>query len=206
MKNCTTASCCIVCGISRTADEDLRGAGRRGRGAPAASRSNAAMSSGGYSRRGHGPEHGEQERRPRRPGTSTSPSAGCRWRCVPSDAERAEHAAAAASASVAPSPMKKLCITKPAVRCSSDSLSATNARNGSIVMLIDASRIQSRPAAIQSVEDVGMKNSARLDRIAPDEEVRAPAPQPAPGAVAQRPTIGCTSSPVSGAASQSSGI
>jgi hypothetical protein len=63
--------------------------------------------------------------------------------------------------------MNNDCMTKPVVRCDTGSLSATNARNGSIEMLIDASRIHSRPAAIHSVEEVGMKNSAVDARIAP---------------------------------------
>ncbi len=72
-----------------------------------------------------------------------------------------------ALASVWPTPMKKLCMTKPVVRCSTGSLSATKARNGSIVMLIEASRIQSSPAAIHTVDESGMKKSATLARIAP---------------------------------------
>ena len=51
-------------------------------------------------------------------------------------------------AMTAPRPMKKLCIAKPMPRCSSGSLSATKARNGSIEMLIEASSTQSRPAAM----------------------------------------------------------
>src|SRR5262249_34853824 len=70
-------------------------------------------------------------------------------------------------ARLAPTPMKNDCITKPAVRCDASSLSATNARNGSIEMLIDASRIQRRVAAIQSAVDVGMMKSAIEARIAP---------------------------------------
>jgi hypothetical protein len=64
-------------------------------------------------------------------------------------------------------PMKSDCITKPAVRCVTSSLSATKARNGSIETLIDASSTQSSPAAIQSVPEVGMKNRAIEARIAP---------------------------------------
>ena len=89
-------------------------------------------------------------------------------------------------AKVAPSPMKKLCITKPVVRCRSFSLSATNARNGSMLTLMLASSIHSRPAAIQSDDDVGMMNSAMLEQMAPDQEVGPPPPQPAPRAVAER--------------------
>jgi len=60
-----------------------------------------------------------------------------------------------------------LCITNPAVRWDTASLSATNARNGSIEMLMDASRIQSSVAAIHSALDVGMTNSAIDARMAP---------------------------------------
>ena len=71
-------------------------------------------------------------------------------------------------ANVAPTPMKKLCITKPVVRCSSFSLSATNARNGSMLTLMLASRIHSSPAAIHSVPTTsGMTKSAVLASSAP---------------------------------------
>src|SRR5262245_30320170 len=70
-----------------------------------------------------------------------------------------------ADAITAPSPMKRLCIAKPRVRCSDGSRSATKARNGSIEMLIDASRIQSRPAAIQSALEFGIAISASELRI-----------------------------------------
>jgi hypothetical protein len=72
-----------------------------------------------------------------------------------------------ALAMLAPTPMKNDCITKPAVRCWTLSLSATKARNGSIEMLMEASRIQSRLAAIHSEVEVGMKKSATEARIAP---------------------------------------
>ena len=72
-----------------------------------------------------------------------------------------------AFASVWQMPIKKLCMTNPSVRCSSGSLSATNARNGSIVMLMLASSIQSRPAAIQTADELGMKKRAVLARSAP---------------------------------------
>ena len=46
-------------------------------------------------------------------------------------------------------------------------MSATKARNGSIEMLIEASSIQSRPAAIHSALDVGIRKSAIEARMAP---------------------------------------
>ena len=72
-----------------------------------------------------------------------------------------------ALAKLAPTPMKNDCITKPAVRWLTSSLSATKARNGSMEMLIDASRIQSSVAAIQRLLDVGMKKSATEASTAP---------------------------------------
>ena len=72
-----------------------------------------------------------------------------------------------ALARLAPTPMKNDCITKPAVRWLGLSLSATKARKGSIEMLMEASRIQSRLAAIHSVLDVGMTKSAIEARTAP---------------------------------------
>ncbi len=63
--------------------------------------------------------------------------------------------------------MKNDCITNPAVRWDTSSLSATKARNGSIEMLIEASSIQRRPAAIHSALDVGIRKSAIEARMAP---------------------------------------
>ncbi len=70
-------------------------------------------------------------------------------------------------ARTAPVPMRKLCIAKPVVRCSEGRLSPTNARNGSIEMLIDASMIHSIPAATQSVGELGIRSSASEARMAP---------------------------------------
>src|ERR1041384_3776139 len=56
--------------------------------------------------------------------------------------------------------MKKLCITNPTVRWLTLSLSATNALKGSMLMLILASRIHRRLAAIQSAVESGMKKRA----------------------------------------------
>jgi hypothetical protein len=64
-------------------------------------------------------------------------------------------------------PIMSDCITNPDVRCDSSSLSATNARNGSIEMLIDASRTQSSVAAIHRLLDVGITKSAIEARMAP---------------------------------------
>src|SRR5829696_6144319 len=72
-----------------------------------------------------------------------------------------------ADAITAPRPMNRLCVANPRVRSAGGSRSATNARNGSIEMLIDASKIHSNPAAIQSVLDVGIASSASELRIAP---------------------------------------
>src|SRR5438067_6092924 len=72
-----------------------------------------------------------------------------------------------AEAITAPDPMKKLCIAKPRVRSDGGSRSATKARNGSIEMLMEASRIQRSPAAIQRLPDIGIAMSAQELRMAP---------------------------------------
>src|SRR6516162_7952255 len=72
-----------------------------------------------------------------------------------------------ADATTAPKPMKRLCMAKPCVRCSSGSRSATNARNGSMLTLIEESRIHSNPAATHSVDERGIKINAHELRIAP---------------------------------------
>src|SRR5690606_9209596 len=66
-----------------------------------------------------------------------------------------------------PIPIIKVCITKPYERCSLGSLSATSARNGSMLMLIDASKTQSKPAAIHNAGECGTKNKASELKIAP---------------------------------------
>jgi len=67
----------------------------------------------------------------------------------------------------APSPMKRLCMAKPRVCCSCGSRSATKARKGSMLTLMEASRIQSRPAAIQRTEELGIRTRASELRMAP---------------------------------------
>ena len=64
-------------------------------------------------------------------------------------------------------PMKNVWTAKPLVRCSSDSMSPTNARMGSMVMLIDASSIHNMPAATHRVGEFGRTNKASDARIAP---------------------------------------
>ncbi len=70
-------------------------------------------------------------------------------------------------ANTAPSPMNSACMAYPCVRCSGRSRSATNARKGSMLMLIDASSTHRSPAAIQSVPELGMAISAAEASSAP---------------------------------------
>ena len=63
--------------------------------------------------------------------------------------------------------MNMLCMAKPEVRWPSGRMSATKARKGSMLTLMEASRIQSMPAAIHSAELLGMKRSMSEARIAP---------------------------------------
>ena len=70
-------------------------------------------------------------------------------------------------ARVMPRPVKKLCVRKPMARWDGGSLSAMKARYGSIAVLFPASRIHSRPTAIQSALLKGKAKRARLHMIAP---------------------------------------
>ncbi len=108
-------------------------------------------------------------------------------------------------AATLPTPIKKLCMVNPRARCSSGSMSATKARNGSMLILMEASRIQRRPAAIHNAELNGMRTRAHELRIAPVRKKGRRLPKGPQVLSLQCPIIGCTSKPVSGAASQSSG-
>ena len=63
--------------------------------------------------------------------------------------------------------MKKLWKANPAVRCSSGSISATNARNGSMETLMEASNTHSSPAATHKAGELGTISRASDARIAP---------------------------------------
>jgi hypothetical protein len=63
-------------------------------------------------------------------------------------------------AMTAPRPMKSACMAKPRVRCSGGRRSATKARKGSMLMLMDASITQRSPAAIHSADTLGIATSA----------------------------------------------
>ena len=67
-----------------------------------------------------------------------------------------------------------------AVRCCSGSRSATKARNGSMLILMEASSIQSRPAAIQSAELRRHEDKRERTENRAGEEVRATAPEAVP--------------------------
>ena len=73
-------------------------------------------------------------------------------------------------ATYAPIPIKKLCIAKPFVRWCSGKLSPTNALNGSIETLIEASIINNIPAANHSTGEFGITNNASDARIAPTKK------------------------------------
>src|SRR5690554_1193301 len=67
-------------------------------------------------------------------------------------------------------PIKKLCMAKPEVRCSLGNISPTKALNGSIEILMEASIIQSIPAATQSTGEFGITNNASEAKIAPTKK------------------------------------
>ncbi len=63
--------------------------------------------------------------------------------------------------------MKKLCAANPVVRCLSGSISPTNALNGSIEILIDASSNHNSKAAIHKIQALGKTKRANEAKIAP---------------------------------------
>ena len=103
--------------------------------------------------------------------------------------------------------MIRVCTTNPLERCCSGSLSATNARKGSMLMFMDASRIHKQPTATQSTGECGTKNNANELRTAPIRKKGRLRPKRGCQVLSLKyPIMGCTISPVSGAAIHNSGI
>ena len=73
-------------------------------------------------------------------------------------------------ARTAPKPIRILWVVKPMSRCSLGNLSATSARNGSMEILIEASRIHNMPAAIHKDEEEGIQKSAKQESTAPKKK------------------------------------
>ena len=106
----------------------------------------------------------------------------------------------------APRPMKSACMANPRVRCSGGKRSATKARKGSMLMLMEASMTQSSPAAIHSAVELGMATSANEASSAPTRKYGRRRPSRFQVRSLRWPMMGWTTSPVSGAASQRMGI
>ena len=72
-----------------------------------------------------------------------------------------------AEANTAPTPIKKVCMAKPLVRCFSGSMSPTKARKGSMETLMLASMIHNMPAANHRYGEFGMMIRQTEAMIAP---------------------------------------
>lgn len=161
VKNWTAASCFMRAGISLKATQI----------SPQPSlflRRNSSMSSGGYSFVVTMVQSTESRK-------TTAPmvkaqTTTCGMACSAVGAVDTPHWPShpgSSEAMTAPAPMKTLCMAKPTVRCSSGSRSATNARKGSMLTFTDASRIQSKPAAIHNTPECGMATRASEASMAP---------------------------------------
>ena len=158
VKSWTTASCRIVAGISRIAAAISPSRGPSPR-RPRRARSHAAGSSGGNSLVVTIVHSTARKNTTAPTWNECFTDSGTPLAVLPCTPNQL-NTSGRALARLAPTPMKNDCITNPVVRWDTASLSATNARNGSIEMLMDASSIQSSVAAIHSALEVGMTNSA----------------------------------------------
>src|SRR5215204_3058716 len=109
-------------------------------------------------------------------------------------------------ARVIPKPVKKLCARNPLASCDGGSLSAMNARYGSMAVLLLASRIHSSRTAIQIAATNGNRNRHTLQPIAPMRKYGLRRPHRGCQVRSDMaPISGWMSSPVTGPARLSSG-
>ena len=98
-------------------------------------------------------------------------------------------------------------MAKPVVLCLSGNISPTNALNGSIEILIDASNNHNKTAATHNAATLGNANNANAAKMAPTIKYGLLLPN-LPNQVLSLmcPMMGCMINPVKGAAIQRIGI